>query len=76
LKVHVQNGSPTNPYCHGIAGVLAAYESALINTQLHGPTNFAPIINYVANTAAKTCDGSEYFILVLLTDGTCALMLC
>lgn len=63
------NGNPSNPYCNGIPGVLAAYEAALGNVQLYGPTNFAPIISYVASLAAQKRDGSEYFILLLLTDG-------
>ena len=64
-----QNGSATSPYCNGIPGVLQAYEMALVNVQLYGPTNFSPIINHVASMAATKRDGTEYFILLLLTDG-------
>lgn len=37
--------------------------------QLYGPTYFAPIINHVAKIAQNSRDGSNYFILLILTDG-------
>ena len=37
--------------------------------QLYGPTNFAPTINHVANVARNFIDGSQYFILLIVTDG-------
>ena len=43
-----QNGNPSNPFCHGIPGVLEAYQRTLHSVQLYGPTNFAPVINHVA----------------------------
>ena len=43
-----QNFNPQNPYCQGVGGILQAYQSALPNIQLYGPTNFAPVINHVA----------------------------
>ncbi|XP_041453953.1 copine-8-like isoform X2 [Lytechinus variegatus] len=63
------NGSQDNPYCAGIEGVIDAYQKALHTVQLYGPTNFAPIINHVARFAAAKRDGSEYFILLIITDG-------
>ena len=48
-------------------GVLAAYQLALQSVQLYGPTNFAPIINNVAKIASQTLDGSQYYILLILT---------
>ena len=42
------NFNPQNPYCQGVGGILQAYQSALPNIQLFGPTNFAPVINHVA----------------------------
>ncbi|XP_063221312.1 copine-8-like isoform X2 [Bacillus rossius redtenbacheri] len=63
------NMDPTNPYCRGIEGVLAAYRSCIQQVQLFGPTNFAPVINHIARFAATYRDGSNYFILLILTDG-------
>ena len=50
-------------------GVLSAYRSCLQRVQLYGPTNFAPIINYVANIAKGNRDGSQYSVLLIITDG-------
>ncbi|XP_033626686.1 copine-8-like isoform X1 [Asterias rubens] len=63
------NGHPTDPFCVGIEGVVAAYQKALATVQLYGPTLFAPIINHVARFAHAKQDGSEYFILLIITDG-------
>ena len=63
------NMHPSNPYCQNIDGVLAAYKSCISQVQLYGPTNFAPTINHVANIARQFRDGSQYFILLILTDG-------
>jgi hypothetical protein len=46
-----------------------AYKSCLARIQLYGPTNFAPTINHVANIAQQITDGSQYFILLIITDG-------
>ena len=63
------NGHQSNPYCERISGVLTAYKSCLSRIQLYGPTNFAPTINHVANIARNYMDGSQYFILLIITDG-------
>ncbi|XP_078091518.1 copine-8 isoform X1 [Mustelus asterias] len=63
------NGNPHNPYCQGIEGVMEAYYRSLKSVQLYGPTNFAPVINHVARYAASVKDGSQYFVLLILTDG-------
>jgi hypothetical protein len=64
------NGHATDPYCTGIDGVLEAYHKALNTVSLRGPTNFAPIINRVASIAREAgASGSDYFILLILTDG-------
>jgi len=61
---------PSQPYCQGIDGVLAAYYNSLHNVQLYGPTNFSPVIRHVANFAeAYKSDPSNYFILLIITDG-------
>jgi len=36
----------------GVQGILSAYQMCLGQVLLHGPTNFAPIINHVAQFAA------------------------
>lgn len=52
-----------------ISGVLEAYHNCIRQVQLYGPTNFAPIINHVAKFAQAYPDGSNYFILLIITDG-------
>ncbi|XP_066950988.1 copine-8-like isoform X1 [Macrobrachium rosenbergii] len=63
------NGNPDNPYCQGVAGILQAYYNALQTCGLYGPTNFAPVINHVAQFARNHQDGNNYFILLIITDG-------
>ncbi|XP_008291015.1 copine-8 [Stegastes partitus] len=63
------NGNPQNPYCTGIEGVMEAYYQSLKSVQLYGPTNFSPVINHVARYAASVSDGSQYFVLLIITDG-------
>ncbi|KAM3587495.1 uncharacterized protein V6R79_006887 [Siganus canaliculatus] len=63
------NGNPQNPYCAGIEGVMDAYYQSLKSVQLYGPTNFSPVINHVARYAASVKDGSQYFVLLIITDG-------
>uniref|UniRef100_UPI003AABF605 copine-8 isoform X1 n=1 Tax=Centroberyx gerrardi TaxID=166262 RepID=UPI003AABF605 len=63
------NGNPQNPYCAGIDGVMEAYYQSLKSVHLYGPTNFSPVINHVARYAASVKDGSQYFVLLIITDG-------
>ncbi|XP_040494177.1 copine-1 isoform X2 [Ursus maritimus] len=66
------NFNPSNPYCTGIQGIVGAYRQALPQVRLCGPTNFAPIINHVAGLATQAAHqktASQYFVLLLLTDG-------
>ncbi|XP_039186960.1 copine-7 [Crotalus tigris] len=66
------NFNPENDECEGIQGVVESYQSCLPKIQLYGPTNVAPIISKVAKVAAneeKTQEASQYFILLILTDG-------
>uniref|UniRef100_A0A3Q3W7X5 C2 domain-containing protein n=1 Tax=Mola mola TaxID=94237 RepID=A0A3Q3W7X5_MOLML len=63
------NSNTENPNCVGIDGVLEAYFQSLRTVQLYGPTNFAPVINQVARCAAEVTDGSQYFVLLMITDG-------
>ncbi|KAF3859502.1 hypothetical protein F7725_021901, partial [Dissostichus mawsoni] len=68
-----RNGNPQNPYCTGIEGVVEAYYQSLKSVQLYGPTNFSPVINHVARYAASVKDGSQYFVLLIITDGASCL---
>ncbi|XP_041835741.1 copine-9-like isoform X2 [Melanotaenia boesemani] len=63
------NSNSENPNCVGIEGVLEAYFQSLRTVQLYGPTNFAPVISQVARSAAEVTDGSQYFVLLMITDG-------
>ncbi|KAJ3602392.1 hypothetical protein NHX12_030147, partial [Muraenolepis orangiensis] len=74
------NSNSEDPNCVAIAGVLEAYFQSLRSVQLYGPTNFAPVINQVARhivdvlallqrCAADLTDGSQYFVLLMITDG-------
>ncbi|XP_058478376.1 copine-3-like isoform X1 [Solea solea] len=66
------NFNPTNPFCAGIEGVVQAYQMCLPQVNLWGPTNFAPIINHVAYFARQACrqnKASQYFVLLIITDG-------
>ena len=61
---------PNVPFCDKIEGVIAAYYNSLDRVQLYGPTNFSPVINHVAGFAsAHQNDASNYFVLLILTDG-------
>lgn len=50
-------------------GVLSTYRACIPRIQLYGPTNFSPVIRHVARFAEAHRDGSNYFILLILTDG-------
>ncbi|KAL5014149.1 hypothetical protein ScPMuIL_008419 [Solemya velum] len=63
------NFNPSNPYCQGINGVLSAYQNAIRQVRLYGPTNFSPVISHVARFASGSRDGSHYFVLLIITDG-------
>ncbi|XP_078256981.1 copine-7 isoform X2 [Rhinoraja longicauda] len=66
------NFSSEDEECEGIQGVVESYQSCLPKIQLYGPTNVSPIIGKVAKVAAeeeKTKEASQYYILLILTDG-------
>uniref|UniRef100_A0A8C8ZG77 Copine 7 n=1 Tax=Prolemur simus TaxID=1328070 RepID=A0A8C8ZG77_PROSS len=66
------NFNPEDDECEGIQGVVQAYQNCLPRVQLYGPTNVAPIISKVARMAAaeeRTGEASQYYILLILTDG-------
>uniref|UniRef100_A0A8C9ZRK2 Copine-3 n=1 Tax=Sander lucioperca TaxID=283035 RepID=A0A8C9ZRK2_SANLU len=66
------NFNPANPFCAGIEGVVHAYRHCLPQLKLWGPTNFSPIINHVAYFARQALRqnmASQYFVLLIITDG-------
>uniref|UniRef100_H2YHH4 C2 domain-containing protein n=1 Tax=Ciona savignyi TaxID=51511 RepID=H2YHH4_CIOSA len=63
------NFNPANPNCFGIQGVMEAYQHSIRSVQLYGPTNFSPIINSVSRMAVDATNGSQYYILLMITDG-------
>ncbi|CAL8293246.1 unnamed protein product [Lota lota] len=66
------NFTPEYPFCNGIEGVVSAYQQCLPQVKLYGPTCFAPIINHVACFAKQAMQqntASQYFVLLIITDG-------
>uniref|UniRef100_A0A4W6G693 Copine III n=1 Tax=Lates calcarifer TaxID=8187 RepID=A0A4W6G693_LATCA len=66
------NFNPSNPFCAGVEGVVEAYRVCLPQVKLYGPTNFSPIINHVAcfaKQALQQTTASQYFVLLIITDG-------
>ncbi|XP_070574853.1 copine-3-like [Ptychodera flava] len=66
------NFNMSNPFCAGVQGVLQAYENCIRQVKLWGPTNVSPIINHVARFAKAAQEepgASQYFILLVMTDG-------
>uniref|UniRef100_A0A8C3AMY1 Copine-3 n=1 Tax=Cyclopterus lumpus TaxID=8103 RepID=A0A8C3AMY1_CYCLU len=66
------NFNPSNPFCAGIEGVVQAYQQCLPQVKLYGPTNFSPIINHAAHFARQAMQqetASQYFVLLIITDG-------
>uniref|UniRef100_A0A914E6U1 C2 domain-containing protein n=1 Tax=Acrobeloides nanus TaxID=290746 RepID=A0A914E6U1_9BILA len=63
------NVSTMNSTVHGVEGVMEAYRICLNNAQIHGPTNFSPVINAVAQKASYMQQGDRYQILLIITDG-------
>ncbi|CAG5895591.1 unnamed protein product [Menidia menidia] len=66
------NFNPSNPFCAGVEGVVEAYRACLPQVKLYGPTNFSPIIDHVAcfaKQALQQTTASQYFVLLIITDG-------
>jgi len=63
-----------NPECPGVQGIIQSYYNSLYSgIKLHGPTNFAPIIQAAAGIARNLHQTNEdvqaYLILLIVTDG-------
>ena len=67
------SGDPARPELVGLPGIMQAYSNAFTWVALHGPTNFAPIINSVTKSAQEIDDNINdfpaYMILLIITDG-------
>uniref|UniRef100_A0A3B4TKU2 Copine-3 n=1 Tax=Seriola dumerili TaxID=41447 RepID=A0A3B4TKU2_SERDU len=68
------NFNPSNPFCTGVQMEVddIAYRVCLPQVKLYGPTNFSPIINHVAcfaKQALQQTTASQYFVLLIITDG-------
>nr|XP_039249709.1 copine-3-like [Styela clava] len=67
------NFNPTNPYCKGVLGIVQAYQQAIRQVKLWGPTNISPIISHVAKFALEAQNAQtspqNYFVLLIITDG-------
>lgn len=53
--------------CHGLEGVLAAYENAVHKYNFSGGTLFSPVIRWAERKVEDS--GKEYHILIILGDG-------
>jgi len=66
------NGNIFSPETFSIAGVEKLYTTNMPKLTFSGPTNFAPIINYVGDMAQFYASHgliNNYLVLLLLTDG-------
>lgn len=66
------NGDIFDPECNGIDGVVQAYQRAIQNCNLYGPTYFSEILSAI-NGRAEAMEVSQYHqqyqILLIITDG-------
>ncbi|KAF5731002.1 hypothetical protein HS088_TW19G00605 [Tripterygium wilfordii] len=70
---HCFNLNGSSNYCEveGIQGIMMAYNSALFNVSLAGPTLFGHVITNAALIASQSLanGGRKYFALLIITDG-------
>ena len=64
-------GNEANAHCSEVGGIVNMYRQCIPQVRLYGPTCFAPVIKRVATIAqeAHTGQGSNYYVLLILTDG-------
>jgi vacuolar-type H+-ATPase subunit F/Vma7 len=66
------NGDILKPECDGLQGVVSAYQHALKNVNLYGPTHFGSVlelINDLTESMQVTQINQKYNILLIITDG-------
>jgi hypothetical protein len=61
-------GGP-NAAAPGVQGIMNAYNEAVQKVQLSGPTIFSEVLRTACGIAQNGMDGSQYFVLLILTDG-------
>jgi hypothetical protein len=62
--------SPNAPCVKGLGGILGAYQHALRQVELSGPTLFSHVIRYASQLAVTSFQQSRtYTILLIVTDG-------
>lgn len=62
--------NPQAPCVQGLPGIMGAYQNALNQVQLSGPTLFSHIIRYSSNLAVESFRTDRtYTILLIITDG-------
>ncbi|CAM8984301.1 unnamed protein product [Rhodiola kirilowii] len=70
---HCFNLNGSNNYCEvsGIQGIMMAYQSALSNVSLAGPTLFGHVITSASVIASQALASGQqkYFVLLIITDG-------
>ena len=70
LELFPLNGNQSNPYIHGVNGVLKAYRSMVKNLLPSYPTYFQHILKEGIRRAKKAEEthGKEYVVLILISD--------
>ena len=66
------NGDIFDPRVYGVQGVVQAYQNALQQAKLYGPTHFSQILNEVCShveSDMKSRSHQKFHILVIITDG-------
>jgi len=63
------NFNSSNPFVHGVQGIVDVYKNSISQIQLYGPTNFAPIIAQTAAMARQSGPRGGFFVLLIITDG-------
>uniref|UniRef100_A0A7N0T033 Uncharacterized protein n=1 Tax=Kalanchoe fedtschenkoi TaxID=63787 RepID=A0A7N0T033_KALFE len=70
---HCFNLNGSSNYCevNGIQGIMMAYQSALFNVSLAGPTLFGHVITSASVIASQALGSGQqkYFVLLIITDG-------
>ena len=61
------NFSDANPEVPGIGGLMSAYQNAISQVKLYGPTNMAPLLRTAQAIASHR--QHEYLVVLVVTDG-------
>ncbi|KAK9072349.1 hypothetical protein SSX86_008783 [Deinandra increscens subsp. villosa] len=71
FNLNGSNGNNPAYQVAGIEGIMTAYQQALSNVSLAGPTLFGHVITSAATIASQSMAANEhkYFVLLIITDG-------